>query len=208
MKQMNLLVPFVGLLFISFNLSAQVYIELRPHQPPELKIAELDDKSIKEGESAQIGGLDIVSGGTEPYLYSWEPTTGLDDSGISNPIASPNKTTTYILTVFDGNNCSLTGQVTVIVQESTGYDINDVLPKVSLYPNPNPGTFRLEFENVHAEIIQIQFLNILGEVVEQKNLDFPSSDYIMEFDWNLSPGVYLIFLKSEKFIKQIPVVIQ
>jgi len=50
----------------------------------------------------------------ESATYSWEPTTGLDESDIPNPIASPSETTPYELTVtVDG--CEFTDTVTVTV---------------------------------------------------------------------------------------------
>ena len=37
-------------------------------------------------------------------IYSWSPSTSLDDSTKAQPVASPTKTTTYILTLIDNNN--------------------------------------------------------------------------------------------------------
>lgn len=50
------------------------------------------------GENTQLNG----SGGT---LYQWSPAIGLTDATISNPVASPNLTTSYSLTVTDINGC-------------------------------------------------------------------------------------------------------
>ena len=54
--------------------------------------------------------------------YSWFPSFGLNATNISNPIASPGVTTTYIVTV-KLNNCSVTD--TVVVKVCT-----DTIPKV------------------------------------------------------------------------------
>ncbi len=50
------------------------------------------------GAGAQLNG----SGGS---VYQWYPSTGLSDATISNPIATPNSTTNYTLTVTDLNGC-------------------------------------------------------------------------------------------------------
>ena len=50
------------------------------------------------GENTQLNG----SGGTS---YQWSPATGLSDATLSNPVASPNLTTSYSLTVTDINGC-------------------------------------------------------------------------------------------------------
>lgn len=49
------------------------------------------DLEICEGQSVQLS----VNGGSN---YSWSPATGLDNPNISNPIASPNSTTSYTVT--------------------------------------------------------------------------------------------------------------
>lgn len=69
------------------------------------------DKTICLGASAQIGAAP-VAGDT----YSWEPTTGLNDPFIANPIASPDATTRYILT-STRNGC--TAYDTVLVSIGT-----------------------------------------------------------------------------------------
>lgn len=50
----------------------------------------------------------------EIVTYSWSPTTGLSNSNISNPIASPSTTTTYTMTATR-NGCSATDSVVVTV---------------------------------------------------------------------------------------------
>lgn len=52
-----------------------------------------------------------ASGGTS---YSWRPTTGLSATEIPNPVASPQKTTLYTVTISNGA-CNRTAQVNVIV---------------------------------------------------------------------------------------------
>ncbi len=58
--------------------------------PPSITVS--NDTAICQGYSAQLnagGGL---------YTYAWTPATGLSDSSLANPIASPTVTTTYVVT--------------------------------------------------------------------------------------------------------------
>jgi len=65
-----------------------------------------------------------ASGGTS---YSWSPSTGLNSTNISNPIASPTANTTYTVRVTN-NGCSQTDIVTVSVTPqpiaNAGSDVN------------------------------------------------------------------------------------
>jgi gliding motility-associated-like protein len=47
--------------------------------------------------------------------YQWQPSTGLSNSAIPDPVASPVSTTTYQLTVADSDGCSAAGKVTIRV---------------------------------------------------------------------------------------------
>lgn len=51
-----------------------------------------------------------ASGGVN---YRWEPTTGLNNANIASPVANPERTTTYTVTVTDGNGCQAQDDVTV-----------------------------------------------------------------------------------------------
>jgi N-acetylneuraminic acid mutarotase len=68
-----------------------------------------NDVSICAGSSAQLSG----NGGTS---YSWNPTSGLSNPNIANPIAAPTSTTAYVLTATNG---SCTSRDTVLVTVNT-----------------------------------------------------------------------------------------
>jgi gliding motility-associated-like protein len=75
------------------------------------------------------------SGGNGNYSYNWIPPTGLNNSTIQNPIASPSVTTTYTVIVSD--NCgttpdSATVLVTVNPMPVTAFTANDTAGCVPL----------------------------------------------------------------------------
>ena len=59
------------------------------------------DRIICNGDSITIGGAPTASGCIPPYTYLWNNSGSLNDNTIANPIAFPNITTTYTLTVTD-----------------------------------------------------------------------------------------------------------
>lgn len=56
-----------------------------------------------------------ASGGSPGFTYSWSPATGLSNPNISNPVASPNVTTNYVLTVTDSKGCTRSLGINIIV---------------------------------------------------------------------------------------------
>ncbi|HIA13013.1 MAG TPA: T9SS type B sorting domain-containing protein, partial [Flavobacteriales bacterium] len=67
------------------------------------------DTTIALGASAQLNG----SGGP---TYAWTPSATLNCSDCDNPVATPDSTTTYFLTVTDSNNCTSSDSVIVTVE--------------------------------------------------------------------------------------------
>ncbi|CAM3387810.1 T9SS C-terminal target domain-containing protein [Pontibacter korlensis] len=67
-----------------------------------------EDVTIIQGQPAELRG----SGGA---TYLWEPATGLNDPSLQNPIARPEETTTYTLTITTAEGCVDTASVTVEV---------------------------------------------------------------------------------------------
>ncbi|RYZ16579.1 MAG: T9SS type B sorting domain-containing protein, partial [Sphingobacteriales bacterium] len=67
----------------------------------------------------------------QPYSYLWSPSTGLSDTTIRNPVASPSATTLYTLTTTLGG-CPDTSYVTVTVKALPPADAG---PDAALCPN-------------------------------------------------------------------------
>lgn len=55
---------------------------------------------------------------TGGVLYTWSPTTNLNNAGISNPYSKPNINRTYTVTVNGANGCVSTDVVSVFVQQA------------------------------------------------------------------------------------------
>lgn len=65
-------------------------------------IAGSESDTICEGETTRL--YVDVTGGSGEYSYSWTPAASLDDAHSATPMANPSETTTYTVTVSDGNN--------------------------------------------------------------------------------------------------------
>ncbi|HSW44169.1 MAG TPA: hypothetical protein VLM89_01195, partial [Phycisphaerae bacterium] len=71
------------------------------------------DVAIAQGQNVQMNAA--VQGGTQPLTYAWTPTTGLTSSTILNPVATPQVTTTYTVSVTDGDSREVTDSVVITV---------------------------------------------------------------------------------------------
>lgn len=98
------------------------------------------------GNNAEICSGDMIqlqgSGGTS---YTWSPGATLNDSNIQKPVATPIITTTYTVTVSDGNNCKDQDTVRITVNPLPTADAgNDTtitcLATVDLFATATGGT--------------------------------------------------------------------
>ncbi|MBI9037373.1 MAG: hypothetical protein JEY97_04500 [Bacteroidales bacterium] len=77
------------------------------------------------GENDTISSGDAVSlnsfayGGAQPYSFQWLPVEGLSNPSIQNPIASPENTTIYTLTVTDSEENTANSLIEIFVNSVT-----------------------------------------------------------------------------------------
>lgn len=62
-------------------------------------------------------GASLPLQATGGIAYEWTPATGLSNTAIANPVASPDHTSTYTIKVTDDIGCKNTGNVTITVIE-------------------------------------------------------------------------------------------
>ncbi|UTW65688.1 S8 family serine peptidase [bacterium SCSIO 12643] len=120
-----------------------------------------------------------ISGGTAPYTYEWN--TGATTADLTQ-ISQGN----YGLTVTEQNGCIATDSIHVWI-----VSVNDLDPaaQIKIYPNPNQGSFQINWGNYSAESTQISIYDISGRLVHHQNINTNQTPYIKT---DLSSGVYFI----------------
>ncbi|HRF42550.1 MAG TPA: cohesin domain-containing protein, partial [Saprospiraceae bacterium] len=109
-RKSTLLVRFAvrGLMMLGFAFA--MFTEV---QAQALQVNLPGNYSLCSGGSVPLSPQ--VSGGAGSYTYTWAPATGLSCTTCPNPIASPQQTTDYTLTVRDLENTEASAMTTVLV---------------------------------------------------------------------------------------------
>jgi hypothetical protein len=132
------------------------------------------DRNITEVTS--YGGSDgaittEISGGTPQYTCSWaDGSLDCDRTGL---VAD-----TFIITVTDAHGCTLDS--TFIVSGPTGTEQLFIETGISLYPNPTTGKLTVEIEARDHKGINLEIMNMLGQVIWKKDLQYNGQPRFVE----------------------------
>jgi len=137
----------------SYSTSEQVIVTTNPTISLPQNITMLQGAQLKLPATAEGDNL----------TYQWSPATGLSESGILNPIASPADNTTYTLTVTNTQGCTAVAQINVNVLKylvipnaftPNGDGINDTwdIKYLDTYPNNTVSVFNRYGETVYYSI--------------------------------------------------------
>lgn len=149
-------------------------------------IAGSESDTICEGETTRL--YVDVTGGSGEYSYSWTPAASLDDAHSATPMANPSETTTYTVTVSDGNN-EKDASVTVVVVSCQGVEEENA-NVVMIYPNPSSSNIYVKL-NEKADAVWT-LTNIHGQIVKRATIN--NDNFVVVSD-GLTPGLYILNVK-------------
>ncbi|MBP6640246.1 MAG: choice-of-anchor J domain-containing protein [Bacteroidia bacterium] len=127
----------------------------------------------------------VANGGTPPYSYTW--SNGGTTATISN-IGSGALT----VTVTDGNGCTSTASVNVVV----GIDGAMNAMEYGAYPNPNEGTFKVFINTTEPTDVSMQIVDLMGKMVFEAGA-LSSTEFIRDVNLsNQAAGFYFVRVKA------------
>lgn len=146
--------------------------------------------TIFVGESTPIN-VDISSGN---YTFLWSPSQGIDNVNTDNVIATPIVTTEYALTVTEGNYCSKTEKVNIVVFKADCTESSIFVPN-TFSPNGDGKNDKLLVRGNYIAQLYFALYNRWGEKI------FETTDKSVGWDGyyqgNLAdPGVFGWYLKA------------
>ena len=148
------------------------------------------DITIAPGTSTDL----TVTGGDS---WSWYDDGAIFVGATATVTVSPDETTTYICNVTDADGCETTLEVTVFIDDGSGIPGVTLNKSVALFPNPSNGTINLQFHLNDSKDIQVQVVNVLGDIMWNKQYN-EVSDQLITFDLDqVAKGIYFVVLKAE-----------
>jgi hypothetical protein len=118
---------------------------------------------------------------------------------------------TYSVIVTNQNNCSNTAaiNITFSFDGCVGIEENAGNKDFAVFPNPAHGSFRLHMYN-RFTWLNIEILNLTGSVIQKDRIPKSGQPGMeKEFDISaLTPGIYILHVRSESFARSVKLVVQ
>ena len=141
----------------------------------------------------------ILHAGSPGSDYQWSNGNASEYIVVYSPI--PDTTIHYSVIITDNNGCIGydTINVTFIPCASIAEQLKS--PLINIFPNPSTGKLNIKIPNIKEEV-EIQILNIRGQLLRRENLKLTSLSHTKEFDLHMLPkGIYFINFRGESFVK-------
>jgi len=155
-------------------------------------------------------GADVDFDGSSSLGHTW--TWDFGDGGVgSGQMAThtyANGTYTACLVVTD-TICGSSDSICTTVNANVGIDEGLIGETLTLYPNPNDGIFRIDFEIEGLKDIEIRITDVTGRLIFTKDVGKASGAYREDIDIsNNAKGMYILQIKSDDVIVSRRVTIQ
>ncbi len=170
--------------------------------------------NILPNSNAQF--TDVVVGATAVFTnqssnavsYSWDFGDASGTNNTANPSHTYAANGTYTVTLTVTGPCGTDVYTQVVVITQVGLQDYDLASTLSLFPNPNDGTFTLSFDFAKAKDVTVEVLDVTGRVV-YSDIEKQVLGYNKQIGLeNAGSGMYLIRIMTTEGIVTEKMVIQ
>ena len=192
-------------------------VTVLPVLTPLTQISVSPSNTVTLGTSVTFSNY-IINGGTNP-IYQWY----VNGIAIPAPYGTGSVYTTQALQ--DGDVVTLTvmssalcaqpdsansQSITMHIGTSGVASINDPFENISLYPNPNNGTFTVKgiLNGIKDNNVAFEILNTLGQVVYTSTLNAQNGQLNHMISANVADGIYMLRIKADDQSKVFRFVVQ
>ena len=158
--------------------------------------------NVNIGNDTTICGdatLTLVATIPNASTYLWSPGGQTTPAITVDSIGIGYNSQDFSVIVTDNNSCSNSDETTITFINCTGIEDIDGLQQVSLFPNPNDGTFNLNMVSTGSVIVNIRIFDAVGNIQYEMNDVEVQNKYSNKISLNKpAPGVYFIAIDNNE----------
>lgn len=130
---------------------------------------------------------------------SWDFGDGSPAGSGVNPMHTYTMNGTYTVVLTAMNTCGTVYDTIQVVVAGINIEESMMAKSLNIYPNPNNGKFRVEFEVEGLNNLEVRVTCLLGEVLYSNNPGNVSGIYRQDLDLSDQPaGVYILQITTEE----------
>lgn len=153
--------------------------------------------------------VNFTNGSSNATAYSWDFGDGSPADNSMSPTYDYLFDGTYTATLVASNSCGSDTTIQTIVIITTGIGSNGEPVKVMVAPNPSAGVFTLTAANANFSTLQVDVMNVEGQVVYSTTEENINSSFSKQIDISsLAKGVYNLRLNTGSQVITKRIVIQ
>lgn len=136
---------------------------------------------------------------TNATSWSWTLPNGWSGSSTTNSITVTVGNISGNICAIPSNVCGSGNQDCIFLDPSPGVEEIESINNLNIFPNPNKGEFVIEMELAKPQEMELELLNVIGQLVYKEGLGKVSGAYQKQLDLNnLAKGIYTLQLTSEE----------
>lgn len=143
-------------------------------------VSALPNITVSSSNSVLCTGQTATLNAGGGISYTWTPT----GSG-NNIVISPTTNTSYTVTGTNPNGCVNSAVITQTVSACTGIKETETPDVISIYPNPNSGSFSIDLKNI--ENVSVEIYDSFGKLVYSETI---SENHASVELHGLASGIY------------------
>lgn len=161
--------------------------------------------TVTNSPNAVITGCDtsncpqvtFTDGSSNVTAWHWDFGDG-DTSNTQNPVHTYMQNNLFTVSLTASNQCgSSTTTKTVDIKCIVGIE-EGLASQVQVYPNPNQGSFQVNFQELQAQEVSLQIISVHGQVLFTRELSNLSDNHIEPIELNnFSQGIYYLRINAD-----------
>lgn len=165
-----------------------------------LPIVDAGEKIAINVGSSTIIGASPTARGNNPFYYQWTPSLGLNNNTFSNPIASPNTTTTYTVHVTDKYGCIDSSSIYIAVIQTD--------KKFIVYPNPTNDKISIIGADIQDGTWKLSIITMSGLTI-LNNIQIQATNKSLFYEFsikNLVSAIYILRIENDSYRESIQII--